>query len=58
MIVPNLESSDSFIMDLFLLNEPGKHHFVLIRDLLRFVCEVRKQKIQTLLQLFRNWLQI
>ena len=44
MIVSNFESSDNFIMDLLLLYEPGRHHFVLIKDLLQFVCEVRKQK--------------
>ena len=44
-------------MDLLLLYEPGMHHFVLIKDLLRYVCEVRKQKFQSLLQLCRNCFQ-
>ena len=34
------------------------HHFVLIIDLLRFVCEVRKQKFRSFLQLCRNCFQI
>ena len=58
MIVSKFESSDNFIMDLLLLYEPGMHHFVLIKDLLRFVCEVRKQKFQSFLQLCRNHFQI
>ena len=58
MIVSKFESSDNFIMDLLLLYEPGMHHFVLIKDLLRFVCEVRKQKFRSFLQLCRNCFQI
>ena len=58
MIVSKFESSDIFIMDLLLLYEPGMHHFVLIKDLLRFVCEVRKQKFRSFLQLCRNCFQI
>ena len=45
-------------MDLLLLYEPGRHHFVLMKDLLRFVCEVRKQKFRSFLQLCRNCFQI
>ena len=41
MIVSKFESSDNFTMELLLLYEPGMHHFVLIKDLLRFVCEIR-----------------
>ena len=43
MIVSNFKSSDNFIMDLLLLNETRMHHFVLIKDLLPFGCEARKQ---------------
>ena len=57
MIVSKFESSDNFIMDLLLLYEPGMHHFVLIKDLLQFVCEVRKQKVRIFLQLCRNCFQ-
>ena len=45
-------------MDLLLLYEPGMHHFVLIKDLLRFVCEARKQKFRSFLQLCRYCFQI
>ena len=58
MIVSKFASSDNFIMDLLLLYEPGMHHFVLIKDLLRFVCEVRKQKLRSFLQLCRNCFHI
>ena len=58
MIFSKFESSDNVIMELFLLYEPGMHHFVLIKDLLRFVCEVQKQKFRRFLQLCRNCFQI
>ena len=58
MIVLKFGSSDNFIMDLLLLYEPGMHHFVLKKDLLQFVCEVRKQKIRSFLQLYRNCFHI
>ena len=45
-------------MDLFLLYEPGVHHIFLIKDLLRFVCEVRMQKFRSFLKLCRNCFQI
>ena len=40
VIVSMFESSDNFTMDLLLLYEPGMQHFVLVKDLLRFVREV------------------
>ena len=58
MIDSKFEISDNFIVDLLLLYEPGRHHFVLINDLLQFVCEVRKQKFRSFLQLCRNCFQI
>ena len=45
-------------MDLLLLFEPGMDHFVLIKDLLRFVCEIRKQNFRSFLQFCRNCFQI
>ena len=61
-LIPTIDStfeiSDIFIVDLLLLYEPGRHHFVLINDLLQFVCEVRKQKFRSFLQLCRNCFQI
>ena len=41
MIFSKFKRSDNFIMDLLLLYEPGMHHFIVIKDLLRFVCDVR-----------------
>ena len=57
-IVSKFESSDNFIRDLLLLYEPGMHHFVLIKNLLPFLCEVRKQKFRSFLQLCRNCFHI
>ena len=44
-------------MDLLLLYKLGMHHFVSIKDLLRFVCEVRKQNFRSFLQLGPNCFQ-
>ena len=41
MLISKKESEDTFSMDLLLLFEPGKHHFVLITNLLRFICEIK-----------------
>ena len=44
MVVSKIESLNIFTMDLFLIYKTQTHLFVLIKELLRFLCGVRKQK--------------
>ena len=58
MLISKNESEDTFSMDLLLLFEPGKHHFVLITNLLRFICEIKSYKFRTFMRLCRNCFHI
>ena len=58
MLISKNESEDTFSMDLLLLFEPGKHHFVVIINLLRFICEIKNYKFRTFMRLCRNCFHI
>ena len=54
---PNQDSStrtETFDMDLLLLYEPAKHHYVLKIDLLMFICEIKGCKYRPIALLCRN----
>ena len=58
---PNQDNStqtEIFDMDLLLLYEPAKHHYVLIIDLLKFICEIKGCKYRTIARLCRNCFHI
>ena len=58
---PNQDNStqtETFDMVLFLLYEPAKHHYVLIIDLLKFICEIKGCKYRPIARLCRHCFHI
>ena len=50
------KSTSSLILDILLLYESDKHHYVLIKDLTRFFCFIKNKKFRSTLHLCRNCL--
>ena len=54
---PNIDSNteiEIFDMDLILVYEPTKHHYVLINDFLKFIREIKGYKHRPFKHLCRN----
>ena len=52
------KQTEIFDTDLLLLYEPAKHHYVLVIDLLKFICEIKGCKYRPIARLCRNCFHI
>ena len=52
------KSTSSLTIDILLLYESDKHHYVLIKDLTGFFCSIKKKKFRSILQLCWNCLNL